>query len=86
MPTDARWAIGESVFAAHRGMLVEYDRGRAAPIGVVCDLASGEQVRIRDEAILVVSSRGTTTIHRGATGRFGHVFTPNPFLNKRRSA
>ena len=86
MPRDARWSIGESVFAIHRGMLVEYDRARAAPIGVVCDLADGEQVRIRDEAILVVSSRGTTTIRRGATGRFGHIFTPNPYLDQRRSA
>ena len=86
MPRDAHWTIGASVFAIHRGMLVEYDRASAAPIGVVCDLTDGEQVRVRDDAILVVTSHGTTTIRRGATGRFGHIFTPNPHLGKRRSA
>ena len=86
MPRDARWSIGDSVFAIHRSMLVEYSRSWEAPIGVVCDLAEGEQVRVRDETIQVVSARGTLSIARGATGRFFHIYTPNPFLAKRRSA
>jgi hypothetical protein len=86
MPLDSPWSIGDSVFAVNRGMLVEYDRAHAAPLGVVCELASGEQVRIRDEAIVVNAPTGPATYKRNATGRFGQIYTPNPYLNKRRSA
>jgi len=82
-----RLAIGESVFAIHRDMIVEYDRHWAAPIGVVHEgLAADAAVRVKGDSLEVVGPYGGVAYRPGIAGRYSQVFAPNPWRAKRRSA
>ncbi|HEX5442819.1 MAG TPA: metallophosphoesterase [Pirellulales bacterium] len=84
-PTDAdRLQLGSSVFAVHRGMLVEYDLALRAPLGVVLDDLGDEVPRIRAGELQLLDSRGSTRVLRpNARGRWSQVFEPNPRLARR---
>lgn len=76
-----------SVFAIHRGMLVEFDRTLASPIGVVLEGLADEEVQIRDGVLRIVDRHGKSTqLHPNAQGRYLHIFTPNTWHDQVLSA
>ncbi|HJT34650.1 MAG TPA: metallophosphoesterase [Pirellulales bacterium] len=82
-----RLQLGQSVFALHRGMLVEYDVSLQAPVGVVTEDLRDEIPRVRSGELQLVDSRGTVRVlWPNAKGRWSQVFEPNPRFEKRRSA
>lgn len=79
--------LGRSVFAAERGMLIEYDAELQAPVGVVVKGMAGVQVRVESgELELREIGGGVRIVRPNAAGRFMQIFEPNPWLEKRRSA
>ncbi|HEX4132403.1 MAG TPA: metallophosphoesterase [Pirellulales bacterium] len=88
MPTDAdRLQIADRVFTQHRGMVVEYLESLAAPIGVVCEGLTTEQVRVVGDELHVVGSSNTVHAYRANEhGDFGEIYAPNTWRQRRRSA
>lgn len=72
--------IGNSVFAIHRNMLVEYDRQLQAPVGIVAESLHGAEVATEAEA-LIIKRRflAEERRERNAYGRYLRVFFPNPW-------
>ncbi|HWC89797.1 MAG TPA: metallophosphoesterase [Pirellulales bacterium] len=81
-----RLAIGDSVFAIHRDMVVEYDRHWAAPLGVVHERLAGAAVRVKGETLEVIGPFGGIAYRPGIAGRYSQIFAPNPWRSARRSA
>jgi hypothetical protein len=81
-----RLAIGESVFAVYRDMVVEYDRQWAAPLGVVHEGVGDAAVRVKGDCLEVIGPNGGVAYRPGIAGRYGRIFAPNPWRAARRSA
>lgn len=75
----------QSVFAVHRGMLVEFDRELQAPIGVVHDGLGEEPVQVRRGRLYLTDARGQPQIIApDPSGRFRRIYVPNPHRFSRR--
>lgn len=88
-PTDdAPLCHGQSVFASHRGMLVEYDTTHQTPFGVVTDGLSQEHniTIVNGELHILLGHETVRVIRPNSQGRFLHVFEPNPLLTQPLSA
>ena len=85
-PQDAkRLEAEQSVFAVHRGMLVEFDRELEAPIGVVSDQLGDTPVRVQRGRIYLTDRRGEPQIIApDASGRFRRVYVPSSHRYSRR--
>lgn len=83
---EAPLAVGRSVFAIARGMLVEFDSEFKAPLGVVAQDLSGAEVQIVGGELHLVSRGALRIIRPNAAGRYLQIFEPNPWLEQRRSA
>lgn len=85
-PRDAkRLEAEQSVFAVHRGMLVEFDRDLEAPVGVVHDGLGDAPVRVHRGRVYLTDRRGEPLIIApDASGRFRRVYVPNPYRFTRR--
>lgn len=78
---------GRSVFAVHRGMLVEYDLELAAPLGVVFDGLEAPRIEIRSGDLHITDElAGHQVIRPNQQGRYYQVFAPNPWLAAQRLA
>jgi 3',5'-cyclic AMP phosphodiesterase CpdA len=88
MPTSAdRLQIDDTVFAIHRGMIVEYDVSLSAPIGVLCEGLTNERIQVHGGELHVVSRGEKTRVFTpDGSGRYGAIFAPNTWLGRLRSA
>jgi hypothetical protein len=83
----SRLQLGRSVFAIERGMLVEFDLELKSAIGVVDEDLGAAEVRVEGGELQLVDVRGAVRVLRpNGTGRYFHVFEPNPRLSQRLSA
>lgn len=78
-----RWQVDRSVFALNRGMLVEFDRDLQAPLGVVAERLTSDQVEVSEGELRIVGHLGQETLRPRADGRYLRVFEPNPRLARR---
>lgn len=86
-PTDAdRLEYGASVFAIARGMLVEFDREWAAPLGVAMHDLENATVDFRDGNLVVTDRRGSRVAPPNGDGRYWRVYAPNPWRERLESA
>lgn len=83
---EDRWRIERSVFALHRGMLIEYDHDLEAPLGVVIDGLRDERIIVENGSLQVRAESRTIELPRNEQGRFYRVYAPNPWLPLRLSA
>lgn len=79
--------VGGSVFALHRGMLVEYDAKTRAPLGVVADRLTAPRVEIRQNQLHIRDEvAGAIVVAPNEMGRYLRVYAPNPWRKTRLSA
>lgn len=77
---NGRLTIGNSVFAIHRQMLVEYDREMAAPVGIVAENLGNVDLEAEGDVLLIRHANGTIERRKmNEYGRYLRVFFPNPW-------